>query len=173
MAATKVKDVKDQLQGDDSVIIDTSAIMTEGSSAFFSELIEALPKLKDTYLIIPQEAIEKVNARIESKNARSAKLAQAAVEWLQKAVNLSVGDDFKVIIVGAREGAFEDDTILNQVKFLLPNHDIMLITQDPRMTRRARDLRDPATQGNHKLHCCYIRPEGRLGLYQFPSDATK
>ena len=169
-----IKSIKDQLQGDDSILIDTSAITADGAVEFFSQLIEALPKIKDTYLIIPNEAIVKINARMESKNKKVADQAIRSAEWLQKAVNLSDGDDFKVIIVGDSEGAFEDKTILNQVKFLLPQHNIMLITQDLRMTVRARNLRDPATQGNHKLHCCMIRPEGKLGLYQIPvNNASK
>ena len=173
MASAKVKDIREQIQGDDSIIIDTSAIMAEGADIFFSQLVEALPSLKDTYLIIPQEAIEKVNVRLESKSSRTAAIAAKAAEWLQKAVELTEGKDYRVIIVGAAEGAFEDKTILNQVSFLMPNHNIMLITQDRRMTQRARALRDPAIQGDSKLHCCYIRPEGRLSLYQFPTDNTR
>lgn len=169
MAAGNRSEFIKQLEGDDSIIVDTSAIMAEGSYEFFAELLEVLPKL-DTLLIIPQEAIDKVNARLENRVKKIAEAARKAAEWLQRAVDLSAGDDFKVIVVGSAEGAFEEKTILNQVEFLLPNHDVMLITQDMEMTRKARRLRNPSVQGDHKLHCCRITPEGKLGVYRFPHE---
>lgn len=173
MSKATIAEMKEQLQGDDSILVDYSAALVEGADVFFSKLIDVLPSLKDTYLIIPEGIINKVNDRLESKNAKTQQAAAKAAEWLQRAVDLSSGDDYKVIIVMEPAGAFEEKTILNQVSFLLPEHNVLLITQDMNMTQKARALRNPSTQKGHKLHCCKINPEGRLGLYYFPADNTK
>lgn len=166
-----VKEIKEQLQGDDSILVDPSAAFVEGAEVFFGKLVEVLPGLKDTFLILPEGIINKVNEKLQSQDPKVQEEGVKAADWIQKAVDMSENDDYKVIIVGEAVGAYEGQTILDQVSFLLPNHNVLLITQDQNMTLKARALRNPATQKGHKLHCCLVKPEGRLGLYYFPSDS--
>lgn len=170
MAELSIKEIREEIQGDDSILVDPSAILVDGSNEFFSALVDALPKLKEVTLIIPYAVIDKVNQRLDSKVKRVADPAIAASVWLNKAVANASSAKAQVVVVGEPTGAFEDQTVLNQVSFLLPRHNVLLVTQNPVMTKKARALRDPVRQAKHKLHCCLVKPDGKLGLYKFPSD---
>lgn len=162
--------IAEQIGTDDSILVDGSAMLTEGSPVFFQEFLSVLPKLKDKNLIIPIEGINAVNAALDSSDEAVKKLADEVVTlWLSKAVDYSRKPGSNLIIVGEPTGAFSDKTILNQVSFLLSDHNVLLITQDQRQTYEARELRDELELKERKLHCCKVMPEGRLGVYRFPN----
>lgn len=170
---TKIEEKKliDSLNGDDSILVDGQAIFAPGADKFFSDFLTVLPKLKKVNLIIPDSAIRKLNEKVESLKTNEAKEKLIpTVNWVQAAVDNSNSNRSQVIIVGDPLGAFADKTILNQVQFLLPRHNVLLITQSEAMTKKARELRNPAIQNKFKLHCCRIKEDGTLGLYYFPTD---
>jgi len=171
MTKKEEKELIESLHGDDSILVDPGVIFEEGATEFFTNLMQVLPKLKKTSLILPLAAIERLNNKISrAKSEEYISSLQKIVDWVQIAVDYSDMPNSQVIIVGDAEGAFADKTILNQVSFLLPNHNVLLITESEAMTKKARDLRDPAIQNDHKLHCCKIKPDGTLGLYYFYNE---
>lgn len=163
--------IESQIGMDDSIIVDGSSLLTEGSSEFFSDFLSVLPRLKDKTLIIPIEGINAVNDALESKDERLKKLADDAIsKWLNKATEYSQKKDSNLIFVGESVGAFSEKTVLNQVSFLSSDHNVLLITQDQKLTIEARNLRQKLDLKKHKLHCCKIMPDGHLGLYRISSE---
>lgn len=171
MTKKQEKELIESLGDDDSILVDGSVIFEEGATVFFTNLLELLPKLKKVSLILPDSCIRRLNSKIEkAKSEDNINKLSSIATWVQQAIDLSEGKKPQVIIVGDPEGAFEDKTILNQVRFLLPQHNVLLITQSEVMTKKARDLRNPQLQNNHKLHCCKMKPDGTLGLYYFQKN---
>lgn len=170
MAGLGLGKFKEMLGKDDSLLVDSSSLTADGADLFFTSLVAVLPRLRKYTLIIPLEAVNGVNEGLESADPVVKERSRKAAVWLNQAVALSDPANPYVIFVGEAKGAFADKTVLNQVSFLMPNHNVLLITQDEERTKKARALRKPATQGDHKLHCCRIKPDGTLGLYYFPED---
>ena len=52
---------------DDSILVDGSALMVEGSIEFFKNLIIVMPKFKDKTLIIPIEGVNAVNKALQGR----------------------------------------------------------------------------------------------------------
>ena len=166
-----IEKIESQIGIDDSIIVDGSSLLTEGSSDFFASLLLVLPRLKDKTLIIPIEGVNAVNEALDSKDERLKKLADEAVtKWLSKASEYSQKKDSNLIFVGESVGVFSEKTVLNQVSFLSSDHNVLLITQDQDLTIEARNLRQKIDLKKHKLHCCKIMPDGRLGLYRISSE---
>lgn len=170
MTNRSISAYREELGADDSILVDSSALTAAGADVFFGGLVDFLPKLGNYTLIIPLEAVNRINAELASPVPAIREAAAKAVSWLNKAVALSAGKSPRVIFVGEAKGAFADMTVLNQVAFLMTRHNVLLITQDEERTKAARGLRNPSKQGDHRLHCCRIKPDGTLGLYYFPED---
>ena len=156
---------------DDSILVDGSALMVEGSIEFFKNLITVMPKFKDKTLIIPIEGVNAVNKALQGRfKAKKAMASDVIKEWLQDAIIYSQKPKSNLIFVGESTGAFSEKTVLNQVSFLCGDKNVLLITQDQKMTIQARKLREKLKLKDKKLHCCKIMPDGRLGLYRFAND---
>lgn len=160
--------IKEQIGDDDSILVDGSAMLVEGSAEFFKDLVAVLPRMKNKTLIFPIEGVNKVNSALDSKKADIKALAEKAITmWLSSAIDYSQKIGSNLIFVGEATGAFSEKTILNQVSFLCGDHNVLLITQDVNMTIKARELRSKINLKDKKLHCCKIMPSGKIGLYRF------
>lgn len=163
--------IRSQIGEDDSILVDGSSLLAEGSPDFFSELLSVLPKMKDKTVIISIEGVNAVNEALDSSNEALKKIADEAVtKWLDQANKYSQKTNSNLFFVGEPTGVFSDKTVLNQVSFLLADHNVLLITQDPKLTTDARELRKKLELKTNKLHCCKVMPDGRLGLYRFPNE---
>lgn len=163
--------IKEQLGDDDSILVDGSALLTEGSPEFFKDLISVVKKFKNKTFIFCIEGVNKVNAALDSDDEKEKEIASDAITmWLNDAIKYSQEYNTNLFFVGEPTGVFSDKTVLNQVSFLCANHNVLLITQNTDLTMDARNLREELHLEDKRLHCCKVMPDGRLGLYHFSNE---
>lgn len=168
---TVLEKIREQLGDDDSILVDGTSLLTEGSAKFFKELMDVIGKFKSKTFIFCIEGVNKVNEALAGQDEKEKTLASDAISlWLDRAVKYSQKRDTNLFFVGEPSGVFSDKTVLNQVSFLCYNHNVLLITQNADLTVDARNLRIEMKLEDKRLHCCKVMPDGRLGLYHFSND---